>query len=65
MSELMAQYEQFSLLDKELDVQAAMLEKLVDRVACLEADVLQLERMKGRAPRKDKKDVVPPTRLEV
>ena len=40
----MAQYEKIELLDKELDVQAAMLEKLVDQVSYLEEAVLQLER---------------------
>ena len=48
----MAQFEKISLLDKEMDVQAALLEGIMDRVAYLEASVLELERT--RAVRRSK-----------
>jgi len=44
MSELMAQYEQLAKLEKEMDIQVALIEKLVDQVSYLEEAVLQLER---------------------
>jgi len=44
MSELMAQAEAIAMLDKELDVQAALIEKLTDTVSYLTEAVLQLER---------------------
>jgi len=37
-------FEKIDSLDKELDVQAALLEKLNDRLAYMEEAVLQLER---------------------
>ncbi len=56
MSELMAQAEQLALLDKEMDVQAALLEKLVDRMSYMESAVLQLERTRVVRRSKLKKD---------
>jgi len=47
MSELMAQFEEFSRLDKEMDVQVGLIEKLCDRVAYLESRVLELERTRA------------------
>ncbi len=44
MSELMAQYEQLAKLEKEMDVQVSLIEKLVDQVSYLSESVLQLER---------------------
>ncbi len=44
MTEYPELFEKIDLLDKELDVQAAILEKLVDQVSYLEQAVLQLER---------------------
>jgi len=44
MTEYPELFERIDLLDKELDVQAAILEKLVDQVSYLEQAVLQLER---------------------
>ena len=43
MSELMAQFEKIELLDKELNVQAAIIEGLVDKLAWTEERVLKLE----------------------
>jgi len=44
MTEYPELFEKIDLLDKEMDVQAAILEKLVDQVSYLEEAVLQLER---------------------
>jgi len=44
MTEYPELFEKIDLVDKELDVQAAMLEKLNDRLAYMEEAVLQLER---------------------
>jgi len=44
MTEYPELFEKIDLLDKELDVQAALLEKLNDRLAYMEEAVLQLER---------------------
>jgi len=40
----MAQYEQIVALEKLMDVQVTMMEKLVDQVSYLQESVLQLER---------------------
>ncbi len=52
----MAQYEKIAALDKELDVQAGLIERLVDQVSYLEEAVLQLERTRAvrRSRNKDK-----------
>ncbi len=61
MSELMAQYEQLAKLEKEMDVQVSLIEKLVDQVSYLEASVLELERTRVvRRTAPSKKDGVPP-----
>ncbi len=57
----MAQFEKISLLDKELNVQAALIEALTDKLAWTEERVLKLELTKGHASgRRSKKDGVPP-----
>jgi len=57
MSELMAQYEKLSLLDKEIDVQAELIEKLYDRVGYLEEEVLRLTPVrKSSTPKKGCQD---------
>ncbi len=62
MSELMAQAELLARIDKEMDVQAALIESLVDKLAWCEERVLKLELLKGRPGRtnKNKKGVSPP-----
>ena len=62
MSELMAQYEQLAKLEKEMDVQAALIEGLVDKLAWTEERVLKLELTKDtrRSTNKTKKGVPPP-----
>ncbi len=47
MSELMAQYEQIALLEREAAVQGELIEALYDRVAYLEETVLSLDSAKG------------------
>jgi len=44
MTEYPELFEKIDRLDRELDVQAAILEKLVDQVSYLQESVLQLER---------------------
>ncbi len=44
MTEYPELFEKIDRLDREMDVQAAILEKLVDQVSYLEEAVLQLER---------------------
>ena len=63
VSELMAQFETLSRLDKELDVQAALIESLVDKLAWCEERVLKLELLKGttRSKPKNKAGVPPPS----
>ena len=61
MSEIMAQFEMLSRLDKEMDVQAALIESLVDKLAWTEERVLKLELMRDtRRSSKTKKKGVPP-----
>jgi len=59
MTEYPELFEKIDRLDKELDVQAAILEKLVDQVSYLEEAVLQLERTRVVRRSKDKKAGVP------
>jgi len=59
MSELMAQYEQIVALEKLMDVQVTMMEKLVDQVSYLQESVLQLERTRVVRRTKPKKEGVP------
>jgi len=58
----MAQAEMLARLDKEMDVQAALIESLVDKLAWTEERVLKLELVKGttRSTNKRKKGVPPP-----
>jgi len=60
MTEYPELFEKIDRLDKELDVQAAILEKLVDQVSYLEEAVLQLERTRVVRRSSNKKDVAPP-----
>ena len=60
MSELMAQYEQIAKVEKELDVQAGLIEKLTDLVAWLETRVVALEGMRA-ARKSSNKPKGPPT----
>jgi len=53
-------FEKIDRLDKELDVQAAILEKLVDQVSYLDQAVLQLERTRVVRRSKNKEEGVPP-----
>ncbi len=52
----MAQAESIAMLDKELDVQAVLIEKLFDLTSYLEERVLQLEQRKGTSRSKRKKE---------
>ena len=61
----MAQYEQLAKLEKEMDVQVHLIEKLVDQVSYLEHAVLQLERTRVVRRSSNKKDVVPPPLLSL
>ena len=54
-------FECIDRLDKEMDVQAALIEGLVDQVAALTQDVLQQEQVTRRAPRKSKNQKGTPT----
>ncbi len=47
MSELMAQAESIAMLDKEMNAQVALIEKLHDRLAYMEQRVLELERTRA------------------
>ncbi len=61
MTEYPELFEKIDLLDKEMDVQATMLEKLVDQVSYLQEAVLQLERTRVVRRSSNKKEGVPPT----
>ncbi len=63
MTEYPELFEKIDLLDKEMDVQAALLEKLNDTVAYLVEAVLQLERTRVvRRPKpQNKKGHLPPS----
>ncbi len=63
MTEYPELFEKIDLLDKELDVQAAIVEKLVDQVSYLEQAVLQLERTRV-VRRSNSKKGVPAVPLE-
>ncbi len=58
MSELMAQYEQLAKLEKEMDIQVGLIEKLTDVVSYLQESVLQLERTRVVRRTKPKKEGV-------
>ncbi len=60
MTEYPELFEKIDLLDKEMDVQATMLEKLVDQVSYLQEAVLQLERTRVVRRSSNKKEGVPP-----
>ncbi len=59
MSELMAQYEQLAKLEKEMDIQVGLIEKLTDVVSYLQESVLQLERTRVVRRTKPKKEGFP------
>ena len=62
MSEFPELFEKIDRLDKEMDVQASLIEKLVDQVSYLEEAVLQLERTRVVRRTKPKSEgVAPPT----
>ncbi len=61
MTEYPELFEKIDLLDKELDVQAALIEKLTDVTSYLQEAVLQLERTRVVRRSNTKKEVVPPT----
>jgi len=67
MSEYPELFEKIDRLDRELDVQAAILEKLVDQVSYLEEAVLQLERTRvvRRSSNKEKGSSTPSMPPEV
>ena len=54
MTEYPELFEKIDRLDREMDVQAALIESLVDKVDGLVEVVLSLDTTKGRAPRKSK-----------
>ncbi len=58
MTEYPELFEKIDRLDREMDVQAAILEKLVDQVSYLEEAVLQLERTRvvRRSSNKERKN---------
>ena len=61
MSQYPELFEKIDRLDREMDVQAALIEGLVDKVAALVEDVLQLKPVTRRATRKNiNQDVAPP-----
>ena len=55
MTEYPELFEKIDRLDREMDVQAALIESLVDKVDGLVHVMLSLDTTKGRAPRKSKK----------
>jgi len=59
MSEFPELFEKIDRLDKEMDVQASLIEKLVDQVSYLEEAVLQLERTRVVRRTKPKEGGVP------
>ena len=61
MSEFPELFEKIDRLDREMDVQAALIESLVDKVDGLVHEMLQLVPVKGRAPRKCKTRTSPST----
>ncbi len=64
MTEYPELFEKIDLLDKEMDVQAALLEKLNDTVAYLVEAVLQLERTRVvRRPKPQNKTGAKPVSL--
>jgi len=56
----MAQFEQIAALERLMDTQVAMMERLVDQVGYLQESVLQLERTRVVRRSKIKKDGVAP-----
>ena len=61
MTEYPELFEKIDRLDKEMDVQAALIESLTDKVAHLVEVVLQQEQVTRRAPRNAKKRTGSPT----
>ncbi len=61
MTEYPELFEKIDLLDKELDVQAALIEKLTDVTSYLQEAVLQLERTRVVRRSNTKKEGVPAT----
>ncbi len=61
MSEFPELFEKIDRLDREMDVQASLIEKLVDQVSYLEEAVLQLERTRVVRRTKPKKEGVAST----
>ena len=61
MTEYPELFEKIDRLDREMDVQAALIESLVDKVDGLVHEMLQLEQMTRRAPRKTKTRTGSPT----
>ena len=61
MTEYPELFEKIDRLDREMDVQAALIESLVDKVDGLVEVVLSLDTTKGRAPRKSKNRTSPST----
>ncbi len=59
MTEYPELFEKIDLLDKELDVQAALIEKLTDVTSYLQEAVLQLERTRVVRRSTSKKEGVP------
>ncbi len=60
MTEFPELFEKIDRLDREMDVQASLIEKLVDQVSYLEESVLQLERTRVVRRSSNKKDVAGP-----
>ncbi len=60
MTEYPELFEKIDILERLVDVQVELTEKLFDRVAFLEENVLQLERTRAVKRSKIKKDGVPP-----
>jgi len=61
MTEYPELFEKIDRLDREMDVQVALIEGLVDRVDGLVETVLELSTAKGRAPRKNSTKTGSPT----
>jgi len=61
MTEYPELFEKIDRLDKELDVQAALIEGLVDKLAWTEERVLKLELRRDASRSRNKKDGSPPT----
>ena len=60
MSEFPELFEKIDRLDREMDVQAALIESLTDKVSYLGEAVLQLELTKATRRSTSKKDVAAP-----